>query len=236
MGINVCAVELPGHALSRVKFADGRIMDLETTCPTWFNLQNDKERQMATLQRIAAPVPATPNPVTAQNAAPAIPEPAVELPTDRREISPVQLVATVYYNIGVDLHAKQCYPEAAAANIKALYLDKDNEQAWANLLVSINNWALDVASEEKGKLYNFSTVLLDQGVKIDPTYANFRSNYTYVFYHWIHGLAKLGRFDDARKVFALANDADRIPDNKDLKNLIATVNQEETRINKARGQ
>jgi pentatricopeptide repeat protein len=115
-------------------------------------------------------------------------------------------------------------------------LDKDNDQAWTNLLVSINNWALDVASEEKGKLYDFATILLDQGVSLDPTYANFRSNYIYVFYHWIHGLATLGRFDDARKVFDLANSADRIPGNKDLLSLIESVNQEEIRIKKSRGQ
>jgi tetratricopeptide (TPR) repeat protein len=232
--LNVCALEMPGHALSRVKFADGHVMDLETTCPTWFELQSEKERQMATLLRIAAPVPGVPNPVTAQNAVPATPEPEMELPTDRREISPVQLVATVYYNIGVDLHAKKCHPEAAAANIKALYLDKGNEQAWTNLLVAINNWALDVASEKKGKLYDLAVTLYDQGVALDPTYANFRSNYVYVFYHWIHGLASLGRFDDARKVFAHAEE--RVPGNKGLLDLIESVNQDELRIKKSRGQ
>ena len=234
VGLNVCAVEMPGHALSQVKFADGHVMDIETTCPTWFDLQSEKERQMATLQRIAPPVPGVPVPATAQNAFPATPEPKLELPADRREISSVQLVATVYYNIGVDLHAKKCYPEAAAANIKALYLDKGNEQAWTNLLVAINNWALDVASEEKGKLYDLAITLYDQGIALDPTYAIFRSNYVYVFYYWIHGLATLGRFDDARKVFDHAEK--RVPGNKDLLELIEKVSQDEMRIKKSRGQ
>ena len=230
-GLDVCALEMPGHALSRVKFGNGLVMDLETTCPTWFDLQSDKERQMATLQRIA-PTPAIAEPPTAQNAVPATPEPMMELPSDRREINPVQLIATVYYNTGVDLHNKKSHPEAAAANVKALYLDQHNEQAWTNLLVSINNWALDEVSEKKGekRFYNFATVLLDQGVALDPTYANFRANYTYVFYHWIHGLATKGQFDDARQVFAHADHKDRIPGNKDLKTLMDAVNQEEARI------
>jgi pentatricopeptide repeat protein len=235
-GLNVCAIETKGHALSRVKFTEGVAMDLETTCPTWFDLQNDKERQMATLERVAVPVPAKSDPATAQNAVSATPEPAVELPSEYREISPVQLVATIYYNIGVDLHAKTCNPEAAAANIKALYLDKNNEQAWTNLLVSMNNWALDVASEKMGQRYDVATILLDIGVALDPTYANFRSNYVYVFHHWIKGLAELGRFDDARKVFTLANVEERVPQNKHLQDLIDSVNQSEAKIKQSRGQ
>jgi len=232
-GLDVCAVEMPGHALSRVKFGNGVVMDLETTCAAWFDLQSDKDRQLATLQRMAPiPVTAEPEALTAQNAVPATPEPMVELPSDRREINPVQLIATVYYNIGVDFHNKKRHPEAAAANVKALYLDKHNEQAWTNLLVSINNWALEEVDEKRGerRLYNFATILLDQGVKLDPTYTNFRSNYVYVFYHWIHGLASKGRFDDARQVFALANDKDRIPGNKELQTWMTKVNQEESRI------
>ena len=229
-GLDACALEMPGHALSQVKFADGAIMKLETTCPTWFELQSDQERQMATLQRVA-PASATPNPVTARDIA-APPEAAVktQLPSGFREISPVQLVATIYYNVGVDLHAKKRYPEAAAANIKALYLDKDNEQAWTNLLTSINNWAaLDLANESNRK-YNVAALLLDQGVSLDPTFAKFRDNQLYVFYYWIYGLGKLGQFDTARQVYALANEQHRIPGNAALKELINHFNKEETRI------
>jgi len=224
-GLDVCALEMPGHALSRVKFSNGTSIDPETTFPKWFDLQSDKERQMAVLQRIA-PAPAQPNGVTAQNAALAAPEPLTELPSNIREISPVQLAATIYYNIGVDLHAQQRYEEAVAANVKALYLDRENEQAWTNLLAYINNWALDVASENKGRKYDIATFLLDQGVALDPTYSNFRDNYTYVFYHWIRGLALLGRFEDAQKVFDIANAQSRVPNNESLMTLIKSVNQE----------
>ena len=231
-GLDVCALEMPGHALSRVRFADGVAMNIETTAPTWFDLQTDKERQMATLQRVA-PALAQADPPTAQNAA-APPEviAEAELPKNLREISPVQLVATIYYNIGVDLHAKQRFPEAAAANIKALYLDRDNEQAWTNLLASLNNWALALASESEGRKYNIATIILDQGVALDPTYANFRVNQTYVFFYWISGWAKLGHFDKARQVYVHAQE--RLPGNADLQKLMDEVNQAEATIRQQR--
>ena len=231
-GLDVCALEMPGHALSRVRFADGIAMNIETTAPNWFDLQTDKERQMATLQRFAPAIAET-NPATAQNvvAPPAVIAEA-ELPANLREISPVQLAATIYYNIGVDLHAKKRFPEAAAANVKALYLDKGNEQAWTNLLASLNNWALELATESKGRKYNISTVILDQGVALDPTYANFRSNQMYVFYNWIFGLAELGHFDKARQVHEHAKM--RFPDNKTLQDLIDAVALEEAKIQRQR--
>ena len=232
-GLDVYALEMPGHALSRVRFADGIAMNIETTAPTWFDLQTDKERHMATLQRVAAPALAQTVPPTARDAnAPPEVIAEAELPKNLREISPVQLVATIYYNIGVDLHAKQRFPEAAAANIKALYLDKDNEQAWTNLLASLNNWALDLASESKGRKYNIATVILDQGVTLDPTYATFRVNQTYVFYRWISGLLLLGRFDDAREVYGHAQK--RLPDDEELQNLMNYVNQAEAAIKQRR--
>lgn len=240
-GLDVCALEMPGHALSRVKFADGTAMNLETTCPTWFDLQNEKDRQMATLQRVA-PAPAQSKPPTGSNAGmpsdaipeTAAPEPVAELPSNLREISPVQLLATIYYNTGVDLlTAKQQHPEAMAANIKALYLDMGNEQAWANLCASINNWALELVDKQRAKKhYDIATILLEQGVALDPAYQKFQENQVYVFYYWIRELALLGHFDKARDVFAYANQ--RIPNNEQLRDLINKVNQSEESTRKQR--
>ena len=233
-GLDVCAMEMPGHALSRVRFTNGVAMNIETTAPTWFDLQTDKERQLATLQRIA-PAPAQTDPITARNvdASPdVIAEAKQELPKNFREISPVQLVATIYYNIGVDLHAKKRYPESAAANIKALYLDKDNVQAWTNLLASLNNWALELVEEHKGRRYDVATVVLDQGVTLDPTYAEFRVNQTFVFYYWICGLAELGQFDRARQVNERAQQ--RLPGNAKLQLLMNEIDLAEARIKRQR--
>ena len=233
-GLDATALEMPGHALSQVRFADGAAMRIETTCPTWFELQSEKERQMATLLRIA-PAPAVASPPTAQNALAAVPEPAADLTSNYREISPVQLVATIYYNSGVDLLAKGHYPEAAAANIKALYLDRDNAQAWKNLLTTLNNWAIDAAARgKKDRLYDLAVFLLDQGVALDPTFAEFRANYTFVFHDWIRELALLGRFDNARKIYALANVKERAPNDAILLTLINGVNQAEQQTRQQR--
>jgi len=73
---------------------------------------------------------------------------------------------------------------------------------------------------------------LDQGVALDPTYANFQANQTYVFFYWIRGLAELGRFDDARRVYDSAQT--RLPGNRALQELIGEVNQTELRITQQR--
>jgi tetratricopeptide (TPR) repeat protein len=231
-GLNVCGLEMPGHALSRIKFADGTVMNIETTCATWFDLKSNKDRMIATRERIAPAhaIPEQPMTRNANGASEAVTE--EELPDNLREITPVQLVATIYYNNGVDLHAKKRYAEAIAANIKALYLDKNNEQAWTNLLAYINNWAIDIASEDKGKDYRSAAALLDEGVALDPTFPKFKENYTYVFFYWIQGLALKGNFEDARKVYALANTEGRVPNDANLTKLIKEINRIETERNK----
>ena len=222
--------ETPGHVLSRVRFRDGTYTNIETTAPTWFAMQSEQERQQATLERIA-PMPAVPNPLTAQNAVPAIPEPAVDVMANHRKVNQVQLVAMIYYNRGVDLLAKKQHAEAAAAKVKALHLDQDSEKAWANLLVSINNWAvLDAAprGKEGRRHYDVATFLLDQGMALDPTFEKFPPNYVFIFHDWMGDLTRLGRFEDARRVFAFAQE--RVPNNANLLKLLDYVNSEERRI------
>jgi tetratricopeptide (TPR) repeat protein len=231
-GLDVYALEMPGHALSRVRFPDGGVMDIETTAPTWFAMQTDQERRQATLERIVPALAAT-SPATAQNA---VAPPAViaetELSANLREISAVQLVATIYYNIGVGLHAKKHYPEAAAANIKVLYLDKENGKAWTNLIASLNNWALNLADERNGRQYDKAITILDRGVVLDPTYDGFRTNQTFVLYHWIYGLAMKGLFDDARQTYVGVQT--RRLDNESFQKLMSDVDLAEKNIQQQR--
>ena len=228
-GLDVVGLEIPGHALSRVRFNDGTYTNIETTAPTWFAMQSEQERQQAVLERVA-PVPAEANPRTAQNAVPAISEPAVDVTANHREVSPVQLVAMIYYNRGVDFLAKGLHAEAAAANVKALYLDRNSEKAWTNLLVSLNNWAvLDAAprGREGQREYCLALHLLDQGMALDPTFEKFPPNYVFIFHDWMRDLALLGRFEDARRVFAVAQE--RVPNNADLQRMLESVNLAEQR-------
>lgn len=243
-GLDVYALEMPGHALSRVKF-NGNSMDLETTCPAWFALKSSEERFNATIQRVA-PQAALVSPAIAGSndnnagsnnagsnntgsnntgSSAAAPENLEDLAKGLREISPVQLIATIYYNIGVDKHAQKQFAEAAAANVKAMYLDPINQTAWGNLMAAINNWSLELTSVKGEERFDVAAVLLDQGLLLDPTYKNFKTNQLHVFYHWIYGLAMKRRFNDARTVFQFADV--RLPNDKNLAALMAGIGKEE---------
>ncbi|MDR0522467.1 MAG: hypothetical protein LBH00_11535 [Planctomycetaceae bacterium] len=229
-GLDVRALEMPGHALSRVKFGQGQSMNIETTCAAWFDLKDNAERLAATVLRVA-PAPDVSNPPTANNAAnPAKPETLEELTENLREISSIQLTATIYYNLGIDHIAQKRFAEAVAANTKALYLDPSNASAWKNLLVSINNWVLHLTSEKGKERFDIAATLLDQGILLDPGYANFKENQLYTFYHWIYELALRGRFSDARTVYTFANE--RMPDNPQLAELMQSIRTYEAKANK----
>lgn len=221
-GLDVVALEMPGHALSRVKF-DGQSMNLETTAPNWFSLQTEAARTQATVHYVARPIPAPALPAKGnQNGEVATIESAAELndlSKKLREITPVQLIATIYYNQGVDFLNQERFAESAMANIKALHLDPASETAWGNLLATINNWSIKLATESKR--YDLAATLLDQGVFLDPNYDKFRANQLHVYYHWIHELALEGRIADAQTVFTIADQ--RLPNDPDLRNLMQSI-------------
>jgi tetratricopeptide (TPR) repeat protein len=223
-GLDVYALEMPGHALSRVKF-NGISIDVETTCPTWFELQDAKTRKNATMQRVAVAAPTETYPATGNRSATVMTADSVaelnDLSKKLREISPVQLIATIYYNQGVDFHAAKRYPEAAMANIKALHLDPVSETAWGNFMAAINNWAIELTTEMSPKRYDAAAVLLDQGVYLDPSYDKFQANQLHAYYFWIRDLAVEGRIEDAQKIFVLADQ--RLPGNKDLQTLMQAI-------------
>jgi hypothetical protein len=221
-GLDVYALEMPGHALSRVKF-NGTFIDLETTCPTWFQLKDETARKNATLQRIATPVPASTYPATGNQSANIVansPAEQNEVTKKLREISPVQLIATIYYNQGIDFHSEKRYVESAMINIKALHLDPENESAWGNFMAAINNWSL-ASLELNPKRYDIAAMLFDRGVYLDPSYDNFQVNQLHVYYSWIRDLALEGRNGDAKTVFALADQ--RLPGNKELATLMQAI-------------
>ena len=212
-GLDVCALEMPGHALSRVKFGSNS-MNLETTCPNWFALQDEAARQDATARRVAPSV-ATANPGIAGTQSNGTHESFKKL----REISPVQLVATIYYNQGVDYLAEEKFAEAIVANLKALQLDPVSETAWGNLLAAVNNWSIKLVGENRR--YDLAATLLDQGVYLDPNYDKFRENQLHIYYHWIHALVREGRTADAQKVFEIADQ--RLPNDADLRSLMQSM-------------
>ncbi len=183
-GLVAHGLEAPGHAMSRL-ILDGEEFDVETTCATWFRLVNDPAKQAAVVARMVRQQPGQGSPPPA------------------RTVTPVQLIATIYYNRGVDLLAEDRFGEAVCANAKALRCDSANQTARGNLLATLNNWAINLAGNGH---YAQAVELLDRGLALAPTYETFKANYVHVHYQWIESLCKLERFQSALEVLARASE------------------------------
>ena len=249
-GLDVCGLEMRGHALSRVRVGQ-QVIDLETTCPHWFHLSENERRKPVnpinagydTAWSVARrqtpqlplssqspgsarslvngkqmPAPTTTDFATtdAANLPPTLPP--NEVPGTFREISDVQLIATIYYNRGVDELTAGRFSASAAANIKALQLDPQNENARRNLMATLNNWAIALASE---KDYLNAAQLLDEGRLINDDYELFRANQIHAYYHWIADTVQRNDYDRALTLLQLAED--RLPNQVNLRYLNYTV-------------
>ena len=185
-GLVTCGLEIPGHAMSRVILANGTL-DVETTCPRWFDLMDDPKKQAELVAKTTGFRHATGS-----------------SPAERREVSGVGLVATIYYNRGVDLLAEGRFGEAVAANAKALRLDPTSTTAHGNLLATLNNWAISLGRSGRHKE---AVARLRDGMSLDPTYETFHVNYVHVYHEWADHLCDEGRFQEAIDLLARAADA-----------------------------
>ncbi len=158
--LNAVALQLPGHAMSRLVLPH-EVLDIETTCPQWFDLaSNDK----------------------------------TNFSGQPRQISDVQLVATIYYNRGVDLLAERRFGDAAAANAKAVRLDPINATAKGNYLATINNWGIELATAGE---YSKAAELFRLGLATDSAYEAFHANYVKLYREWTVQLCRDGREEAA---------------------------------------
>ena len=180
-GLETRGLEIPGHAMSRLRGPEGAL-DIETTCPRWFQWIDHPQRQAEHVQKTLGRSPGSDR----RNA---------------REVSAVELIAMIYYNRGVDLLGEKRFSEAAAANAKALRLDPSNATARGNFLATINNWAIELGSSGS---YEAAAELLRLGLRIDPRYEAFTLNYVHLYRQWIDGLCMAGRFDEATRLVAQA--------------------------------
>ncbi len=183
-GLNVRAVERPRHAMCILE-ASGEKLDIETTCPNWFQISSDLRQQAesAAIARAAGSAAAS----------------------NRREVCPTELVAVIYYNRGVDLLRDGQPANAVSVNLRALQLDPLNETAQGNLLASINNWAL--ARSATGD-FRGAADLLAEGRRLAPAHEPFQVNQRHVYRLWIQSLADSGQTQAARDVLAEARRAD----------------------------
>ena len=114
------------------------------------------------------------------------------------EISDVELVATIYYNVGVDRYQSGDYESAIVSYIKAAQLAPNNLTILGNLKATLNNWAIDVATKEKK--YSTAIRITELGLKIDPDFHEFNMNMPIFFRDWIEHLAKDNKWDEVQRV------------------------------------
>ena len=172
-GIAAEGLEIPGHAMTRVKLPDGELR-IEATSPQWFRLIDDPQRRQEMIRKTAGW--------------------QAGKPAGFRGVSGVELVATIYYNRGVDLLGRREFAEAMAANCKAVRLDRANKTAWGNLLATLNNWAIAAGSSGR---YDKAVALLETGLAVEPGFEAFASNYTHVHHRWVEALCGQGRYEEA---------------------------------------
>ena len=209
--LQAVGLEAPGHAMSRLLLSE-ETLDVETTCPRWFALMapagsGDPRRTAGDPRRTVAGVPAlagVPPPTTSTwcpGGTPAGRDQGARSPL--RQVLDVQLVATIYYNRGIDLLSGKRYAAAAAANAKAVRLDPENATARGNLLATINNWAIDLGTAGK---YAQAAELLRLGLATDPGYEAFHSNYVQLYRQWSDRLCRSGRYEDAVRLLHQAGE------------------------------
>ena len=180
-GLQCRGLAAPGHAMSRVLLPGG-VLDLETTCPSWFQLRARPTGMSEAVARTRWP--ATP----AETA-------------NLREVSPIQMAAMIYYNRGVDRLAEKQFAQAAAANAKAVRLDPGNATARGNLLATLNNWSIELGDRQQ---FREAIDVLHQGMSLEPSYRAFAQNFVHLHHQWAESLCRAGRFDQAFEVLSRA--------------------------------
>jgi tetratricopeptide (TPR) repeat protein len=181
LGLDCRGLEMPGHAMTRVRLADG-VLDIETTCPHWFHLRDDSWQPSVALTKTVGAAAAGDR-------------------SKAREVSPVQMAAMIYYNRGVDMLNEKRFAEAARANAKALRLDSQNATARGNLLATVNNWAIDLGNSQH---FTDAVDLLRRGLAMDAKFEPFAQNYVHVHRQWVDELCRENRFEEASKVLSRA--------------------------------
>lgn len=179
-GLRAVGLETTGHALSRI-YVEDAVIDVETTCPIWFEIRHDPQRRSEALRAMAGS--------------------AVSRATPFREVSAIELTGMVFYNRGVDYLATKRFREAAAANAKALRLDPASKTARGNLLATLNNWAIIEGASQR---YAEAASLLEQGLQLDPGFETLVQNYIHVYHQWSLSRCYRGDYQGAADLFCQA--------------------------------
>ncbi|MDO4586134.1 MAG: tetratricopeptide repeat protein [Planctomycetia bacterium] len=115
-----------------------------------------------------------------------------------REISSVELIATIYYNKGVDFYQEKNFSQAIAAYIKAICLDPNNKTIKGNLNATLNNWAIQLAGHQKK--YSSAILIAEYGLRLSPDFQQFQMNLPVFYKHWLAELETNGSPEEFKRV------------------------------------
>ncbi len=90
-----------------------------------------------------------------------------------RQITPVELLGKFYYNRGVELLRDRQYSEGIELLKVSLALDSDDDDARANLVAGLNNWAVEHCQADR---YAAAAALIGQGLSLAPDFAPLVAN------------------------------------------------------------
>jgi hypothetical protein len=157
LDLDAWAVSAPGHVWCRVATSAGPL-DVETTCGDWFDiLARDASGASGRVAKTVAD--------------------QQRRGASARVLDERAFLAVFHYNRGVQLLRQGRFHAAARANLTALTLDPQCQQAHDNLLATINNWSVALAAAGQGDL---GQRLLAQGLALAPGYRPFHVNQRFI--------------------------------------------------------
>lgn len=210
VGIEVLGVETTGHAKSRVVLSNATL-DIETTCTDWellpdhpIPLPSLTETEESIEVSAARPV-STGDTAGDETGDTTVPD-REDLSTGEtivrgtkrpaRGVSPVEFVATIYFNRGVDFYRQRRFGQALSAYLKASVLDPGNRTVLRNFKATLNNLAIELAKRHN---YQEAIHLTEQCLVLDSDFEQFQVNLPLYYQYWAVDLRDGGQEEKARE-------------------------------------
>ena len=156
-GIPTRAVTTPGHIF--IQLCNSGAVDVETTCPQWFELSAAEKNANHGRQR--------------------------EI-DNRRILTETELIGKIYYNRALSSLSAEHYHAAEKELRLSLILDPADRSAKRNLLACLNNWSLQLTEERK---YAEAMQLLKRASQQFPEDLSLKKAVIYTMYHWTEKLS-----------------------------------------------
>lgn len=159
LGLDVRGVEVPDHAFA-ILYSGSEYADVETTTPGGFNPARNRDAIDAFQSTTGLSY---------------IPD---HRPDKRREISPLELIAFIYYNHGVTFSREEKYLEALLANFRALSLDGNSQSAVKNALAALANWSSSLSRESE---FEEALRIVEAGLALAPEDRSLNHNHRVIW-------------------------------------------------------